>query len=57
MLIAVVLLIVALVAVLVPASPLGVTALGWFIGGMLVWAIDVLVGGYVSPAPALRRRV
>lgn len=54
MIIVVVLLIVALVCAVVPAS-LGTGALGWFIGGMLVWAFDVLLGGYVVATPTVRR--
>lgn len=55
MLIAVALLIVAAICAIVPTALVGVEALGWFILGMLFWAIDVLIGGYVVPVQGVRR--
>lgn len=30
----------------------GVNVTGWAVGGLLAWAVDVLLGGYVFALPA-----
>jgi hypothetical protein len=50
MFLAVIFLAIAFVCAVVPTT-LAFGAQGWFILGMLTWAIDVLVGGFVTPVP------
>ncbi len=50
--IAVVLLVLALICLLVPTAIAGQGWPTWTVAGLLFWAIDSLLGGYVFTAPA-----
>lgn len=54
MLIAVLFLAVSLVCNLVPTVVLGVDGIGWLTAGLLAWALDVLLGGYLVAVPGRR---
>lgn len=55
MIIAVVLFAIALVCFLVPTAVAGASGLAWVAGGLLVWAFDIAIGGYITPV-AVRRQ-
>ena len=51
LLLAVIFLIIALVAVLVPTQVLDEGWQAWTVAGLLAWAVDQLLGGYVVALP------
>lgn len=49
LLLAVVFFVIALVCFLVPTAVAGASGLAWLTGGLLTWALDALLGGWVAP--------
>jgi hypothetical protein len=56
MLLSVVCLVVALICALVPTAVLGANWDAWISGGLIFWAVDVLLGGYTQLAVPVGRR-
>lgn len=51
LLLAVIFFAIALVCTLVPTVVLTIGWAGWLTGGLLAWALDALLGGYVIAGP------
>lgn len=56
LLISVALFIIALICALIPTAIAGAGVLVWTVAGLLAWALDVLLGGWVLPVAVAPQR-